>query len=48
METNPENLHKPFLRLFTANELAILTYVRRLVPTRHDAARWCYGGNLPD
>lgn len=30
--------HEQFLRLLTANEPAIRAYVRRLVPTRHDAA----------
>lgn len=30
--------HEQFLRLFTANEPSIRAYVRRLVPTRHDAA----------
>ncbi len=37
---DPENpqIHEQFLTLFTANEAAIRAYVRRLVPTRHDAA----------
>jgi RNA polymerase sigma-70 factor (ECF subfamily) len=37
---DPENphIHEQFLSLFTANESAIRAYVRRLVPTRHDAA----------
>jgi RNA polymerase sigma-70 factor (ECF subfamily) len=36
----PENshIHEQFLTLFTSNESAIRAYVRRLVPTRHDAA----------
>ena len=35
--TPTENQHHTFLRAFTANEFAIRAYVRRLVPTRHDA-----------
>ena len=36
----PENteLSEAFLRQFAAHEAALRTYVRRLVPTRHDAA----------
>jgi RNA polymerase sigma-70 factor (ECF subfamily) len=36
---DPENpqIHEQFLTLFTSNESAIRAYVRRLVPTRHDA-----------
>ena len=37
---DPENpqFHELFLTLFTANESAVRAYVRRLVPTRNDAA----------
>ena len=38
MEQELEGLHEQFLSLFAANEPAIRAYVRRLVPTRHDAA----------
>jgi RNA polymerase sigma-70 factor (ECF subfamily) len=34
---NPQ-IHEQFLTLFTANEPAIRAFVRRLVPTSHDAA----------
>jgi RNA polymerase sigma-70 factor, ECF subfamily len=44
----PENshIHEQFLTLFTANESAIRAYVRRLVPTRHDAADVMQGVSL--
>lgn len=38
MESENPQMHEQFLTLFTANEPAIRAYVRRLVPTRHDAA----------
>jgi RNA polymerase sigma-70 factor (ECF subfamily) len=38
MDHENTQAHDQFLRLFTANEAAIRAYVRRLVPTRHDAA----------
>lgn len=38
--------HEQFLRLFTANEAAVRAYVRRLVPTRHDAADVMQGISL--
>lgn len=38
MQSDHRIIHEQFLRLFTANEAAIRAYVRRLVPTRHDAA----------
>lgn len=38
MESDRCDFHELFLRLFTANEAAIRAYVRRLVPTREDAA----------
>lgn len=38
MDDENAAIHELFLRLFTANEPAIRAYVRRLVPTRHDAA----------
>ena len=38
MEREDSDFHEKFLGLFTANEAAIRAYVRRLVPTRHDAA----------
>lgn len=38
MDYESTQAHDQFLRLFTANEAAIRAYVRRLVPTRHDAA----------
>ena len=45
---NHENIEfqEQFLRLFTANEAAIRAYVRRLVPTRHDAADVMQGISL--
>ncbi len=45
---NPENphIHEQFLTLFTANEPAIRAYVRRLVPTRNDAADVMQGVSL--
>jgi RNA polymerase sigma-70 factor, ECF subfamily len=38
MEPGLANTHEQFLTLFTANEPAIRAFVRRLVPTRQDAA----------
>lgn len=38
MEPEKDDIHEQFLMLFTANEPAIQAYVRRLVPTRQDAA----------
>ncbi len=38
MDSQNPHIHEQFLTLFTANEPAIRAYVRRLVPTRHDAA----------
>jgi RNA polymerase sigma-70 factor (ECF subfamily) len=38
MDPEKPQVHEQFLTLFTANEPAIRAYVRRLVPTRHDAA----------
>ncbi|TWU32241.1 sigma-70 family RNA polymerase sigma factor [Novipirellula artificiosorum] len=38
MEQNDTASHERFLTLFTANEPAIRAFVRRLVPTRQDAA----------
>jgi RNA polymerase sigma-70 factor (ECF subfamily) len=38
MEQDHANTHEQFLTLFTANEPAIRAFVRRLVPTRQDAA----------
>lgn len=38
MAPEREEIHEQFLSLFAANESAIRAYVRRLVPTRHDAA----------
>ena len=38
MEPEIEKIHEQFLSLFAANEPAIRTFVRRLVPTRSDAA----------
>ena len=38
MEHDNSATHERFLTLFTANEPAIRAFVRRLVPTRHDAA----------
>jgi len=38
MDQQNPGFHEQFLRLFTANEAAIRAYVRRLVPTRDDAA----------
>ncbi len=45
---DPENsqIHEQFLSLFTANEPAIRAYVRRLVPTRNDAADVMQGVSL--
>jgi RNA polymerase sigma-70 factor (ECF subfamily) len=38
MEPGRDEIHEQFLSLFAANEPAIRACVRRLVPTRHDAA----------
>lgn len=38
MDDQAPPIHEQFLTLFTANEPAIRAYVRRLVPTTHDAA----------
>lgn len=38
MEQDHAKMHERFLTLFTANEPAIRAFVRRLVPTRQDAA----------
>ena len=38
MRPDRNEIHEQFLSLFAANEPAIRAYVRRLVPTRHDAA----------
>lgn len=38
MEPERNEIHEQFVSLFAANESAIRAYVRRLVPTRHDAA----------
>ena len=38
MEPQNDDIHEQFLTLFAANEAAIRACVRRLVPTRHDAA----------
>lgn len=38
MDQHNMEIHELFLRQFTANQAAIRAYVRRLVPTRHDAA----------
>jgi len=38
MDPDNPQIHEQFLSLFTSNEPAIRAYVRRLVPTRHDAA----------
>jgi len=38
MEPDGVDTHERFLALFTANEPAIRAFVRRLVPTRQDAA----------
>ncbi len=45
---DPENcrIQEQFLTLFTSNEPAIRAYVRRLVPTRHDAADVMQGVSL--
>ncbi|MEX2578918.1 MAG: sigma-70 family RNA polymerase sigma factor [Verrucomicrobiales bacterium] len=37
MASSDQDLHRPFLRLFTSNEAAIRAFVRRLVPGRADA-----------
>jgi RNA polymerase sigma-70 factor (ECF subfamily) len=46
MDQENVEFHEQFLRLFTANEPAIRAYVRRLVPTRHDAADVMQGISL--
>ena len=38
MEPQRDDVHELFLTLFTADEPAIRAFVRRLVPTRLDAA----------
>ena len=38
MEQDNAAIHEHFLTLFTVNEPAIRAFVRRLVPTRQDAA----------
>ncbi|QDU89131.1 RNA polymerase sigma factor [Pirellulimonas nuda] len=46
MDPHNPRLHEQFLTLFTSNESAIRAYVRRLVPTRHDAADVMQGVSL--
>ena len=46
MDPDKPQIHEEFLTLFTANEPAIRAYVRRLVPTRHDAADVMQGVSL--
>jgi RNA polymerase sigma-70 factor (ECF subfamily) len=46
MDEENAAFHEQFLRLFTANEAAIRAYVRRLVPTRDDAADVMQGISL--
>lgn len=46
MEQEKLEIQEQFLRLFTANEAAIRAYVRRLVPTRDDAADVMQGISL--
>lgn len=46
MDPANTHIHEHFLTLFTANESAIRAYVRRLVPTRHDAADVMQGVSL--
>lgn len=46
MDQESPEFHEQFLRLFTANEAAIRAYVRRLVPTRDDAADVMQGISL--
>jgi hypothetical protein len=46
MDHENAEFHEQFLRLFTANEAAIRAYVRRLVPTRDDAADVMQGISL--
>ncbi len=38
MQQDKRDFYEEFLSQFTANEAAVRAYVRRLVPTRHDAA----------
>jgi RNA polymerase sigma-70 factor (ECF subfamily) len=38
MQSENTDVYEAFLGQFTANEAALRAYVRRLVPTRHDAA----------
>lgn len=46
MPPNDQTQNELFLRLFTANEPAVRAYVRRLVPTRDDAADVMQGVSL--
>ncbi len=46
MDEKESQFHEQFLRLFTANEPAVRAYVRRLVPTRLDAADVMQGVSL--
>ena len=46
MDQEHAAFHEQFLGLFTANEAAIRAYVRRLVPTRDDAADVMQGISL--
>lgn len=46
MDQENADFQEQFLRLFTANEAAIRAYVRRLVPTRNDAADVMQGISL--
>ena len=46
MDQENADFHEQFLRQFTANEAAIRAYVRRLVPTRDDAADVMQGISL--
>ena len=46
MDEETAEFHEQFLRLFTANESAIRAFVRRLVPTRGDAADVMQGVSL--
>lgn len=46
MDPNDQAHNEQFLRLFTANEPAVRAYIRRLVPTRDDAADVMQGVSL--
>lgn len=46
MDPETPQIHEQFLTLFTSNEPAIRAYVRRLVPTRHDAGDVMQGVSL--